>query len=339
MKIKTSIILAAVLVGTVATLISISTQQATERRVAGRPQVRFQLQWIHQAQFAGFYVAVQKGFYREQGIDVELIPGAFNVNPILKLVSGDVDIGMATGDQVLLKAADGLSLKAVGTVFRRSVACFVSHNDRSLDHPIKLKGKKVAVFYSYDTDNVLRSLLRKEGIDSNQVDIVPASGNLQQLIGKDVDAYGAYLFNEPLALADLGVKATILDPDKFGVRFYSDTIIATEDYIGKNRDTLKRFLRASAQGWKYAAEHPEEAVALMLKHVPDFPADEMSQKRQVLMCKTATGLLNANGVAPLVMDAHRWEDMSKALKQLQKLPESFRADKYVDHTLLAEINQ
>lgn len=325
MKIKISILLAIILAGGAGFLVWKSLHSPADRVLAGKNKIRFQLQWIHQAQFVGFYAAHSKGFYREEGLDVVLVPGDFNVNPIAKVVSREVEIGMATGDQVLQRSADGLRLKAIGTVFDHSVACFVMLTNSNIQKPEDLRGRKIAVFRSYDTDNLLRSLLKHHGITESEVTIADAAGNVAQLIKGDVDAYGAYVFNEPLEIEALGHPVKVILPEASGIRYYSDTLITTPEYLQENRDLVVKFIRASRKGWEYAEAHPDEAVNLMVQLNPQMSRDPGVLAAQRRMCKTVVkNLQGLSGRPVFTMDPTRWQDMTAELISVNRLGADFQ---------------
>jgi ABC-type nitrate/sulfonate/bicarbonate transport system substrate-binding protein len=325
MKVKISILLAIVLAVGGGFLVWKSLHSPADRVLAGKNKIRFQLQWIDQAQFAGFYVADSMGFYRDEGLDVELIPGAFNVNPIAKVVSHEADIGMATGDQVLQRSADGLRLKAIGTVFDHSVACFVALTNSNITKPEDLRGKKIAVFRSYDTDNLLRVLLKHLNIAESEVTVADASGDVAQLIKGEVDAYGAYVFNEPLELKAKGHSITVISPEANGIHFYSDTLITTPEYLRDNRDLVVKFIRASRRGWEYAKAHPDEAVDKMIQLNRGMARDPDALAAQRRMCLSVIeNLQSASGRSIFTMDPSRWQEMTAELISVNRLGVDFQ---------------
>src|SRR4051812_20285808 len=120
----------------------------------GKTQVRIQLQWFPQAQFIGYYVAKEQGFYAQHKLEVTIIPGAPNTSPINSVVTGNADIGSATGDQVLLTRYNQFTIEAIGVVFPRSVAGFMSKPNRGVYHLKDLKGKKIGYYAGFDTENL-----------------------------------------------------------------------------------------------------------------------------------------------------------------------------------------
>jgi ABC-type nitrate/sulfonate/bicarbonate transport system substrate-binding protein len=288
--------------------------------------VRLQLQWTPQAQFVGFYVAEAKNFYAEEGLDIEFSHGGPDINPIQRLVTQQVDIGLAPGDQVLVwqsnHQSENVSLKAVGTVFKRNIAVFMSRRGQGISTPQALKGKKVGVYPSHDTENVLLCMLKKHGVNPSELEI-RAFPDLKEFLSAKataVDVFPAYLINEPLLAEQSGVAVDLIDPEQFGVKFYSDTIIATGAYLAQNRDVVKKFLRASARGWDFSRSNPAEALKLMYRVVGPSVGKGEPEKHQERMLRTA---LDYVGVGPekrmFEMEKSRWEEMSKSLSEIGRV--------------------
>jgi len=288
--------------------------------VAGHP-VRFQLQWFDQAQFTGFYVAADRRFYDAQGLKVEIIPGGYAINPIQSLLDGRADIALATGDQVLINRAKGSPIRAVGTVFDGSVACFMSRADAHIDSPASLVGKKVGVYRGFDTENVLLGLLKRHGVSPSAVNIMDA-GNPEAFITGDLDVFPSYTFNEPLQMEARGIKVSLLTPDAFGIRAYSDTVITTEAFLRDNREIVQRFLAASSKGWDEARHNPESAIEALFAISRNMTRDAGTYAHQrAMLAEALTHLRHEVGGVHSVfkMDPSRWSDMEEWLVEIQKV--------------------
>lgn len=133
---RLSLALGSIVLATAVIIIAMSIHFDDDRSIhEGKARVTLQLQWFDQAQFVGFYVAKQKRFYSEEGIDVSILPGAPGSNPIRPVLDGNADIGIATGDRVLTSGAERYDIKAIGTVFGRSMGCFMSRESESIQNP------------------------------------------------------------------------------------------------------------------------------------------------------------------------------------------------------------
>jgi ABC-type nitrate/sulfonate/bicarbonate transport system substrate-binding protein len=304
------------IVTTIATLIYVSWNKDDDYNLIGKTKIKLQLQWFDQAQFIGFYVACEKKYYSDEGLEVEIIQGGFNINPILKVRTGEADIGLITADQLLLQRAEGHEIKAIGNVFNKSIACFMSRKDLNIQNPQDLVGKKVGIYRGFDTENILYSILKKHNIDEKQLNIVDA-GNFSAFIAQEIDAFPSYLINEPILAEDNNIKVNILYPDDFGVQFYSDTLFTTEKFLNTNRKTVERFLRASAKGWDYAKNHPDDALSIMFNMIRT--QNPKSEYQKQMLMKVIENIYGGPKNSMFYMDRSRWDNMEQCLYTIGKL--------------------
>lgn len=301
-----------------AALVWFASSQSPAVSVRGRTTVRFQLQWFHQAQFLGYYVAKDRGYYDRENLDVRILEGGFNSNPIARVRTGGADIALATGDQVMIQdAQEPGSLKAVGTVFDGSVAVFMSRGSAPVNTPNELQGKTVGYYAGFDTENILLSLLARHRIPRDRVNMVQAS-TLQAFRAGSMDVFPAYAINEPVQMRREGTGITLLYPDSFGVHYYSDTFFTSGQYWRDNKDVLRRFLRASADGWRYARDNPDQAVSIMLRVVRTMSRRDSSLQRDML--DEVLAHMRRGGPQQLFeMDSLRWLQMESALRDIGRV--------------------
>jgi NitT/TauT family transport system substrate-binding protein len=295
--------------------------------------LQLQLQWFDQAQFAGLYVAQEKGFFRDEGIEVELISGSFNVNPIQRVLNGDADIALATGDQVLLAAANAEEIRAIGSVFRTSLAAFMSHDSAGIVDPEDIQGKVVGVYNGFDTENILLSIMNVYNMSRDSVDVV-AAGPLQAFLSGDIDVFPVYVINEPVRMAMEGVPVRLLHPEALGIRYVSDTFFLREQFLNEYRPTVIKVLKAAHRGWMYAMEHPDEATNLMFSAADNLSEDERAFQRQML--KVSLEYLNTSE-PPFALDRAQWMEMERSLFAIGKLDQRGLVDRICDFALSEEV--
>jgi NitT/TauT family transport system substrate-binding protein len=231
--------------------------------------VSLRLQWVHQAQFAGFYVAKEKGFYKNERLDVTIEPGGEGFNVPLMVSTYRDDIGIWEGDQVVKAyAVKDMPIRAIGVVFRTSLVCYLVKDNSQIFTPGDFRGKVVGVYPGYASESIYIDALRKFGVDRSSIHEFPAAYDLTPFLTGRVDVWPSYRINEPLTAKERNIPARCLGPDEWGIHYYSDTLIVREDALIKKRDVFVRFLRASQLGWRYALAHPEEAVQIVLKYDP-----------------------------------------------------------------------
>jgi diguanylate cyclase (GGDEF)-like protein len=222
--------------------------------------VHLQLRWHHQFQFAGYYAALEKGYYEKAGLDVVIHAGSPEKTSIVEVKNGNAQYGVANSE-LLYERLHGTSLVALAAMFQHSPSVLLARKE--LLSPSDLIGKKVMMINkSQDTD--LLAMLSNEGVDIHRVGILPSSFELQDLIDGRVDAFNAYLTNESYFLKWQNFPFNVINPRNYGVDFYSDILFTSEDEIRQHPERVRAFRQASIEGWNYALEHPDEIIELLI---------------------------------------------------------------------------
>ncbi len=235
-------------------------------QVIGKSEkVRLQLRWYNQFQFAGYYMAKEKGFYSAQGLDVEIIPGGPEALPAMESVlDGHAEYSI-TNTGIIKKRCEGVPLVALASVFQTSPMAWLVTKESGIKTLHDLSGKNCMMIFPYYESIELVSMLYREGIDTSKFNLVPTSFNVNDLIEGKIDAYNAYTTNEPYYLEQKNIEYRMIHPEEYGANFYSDILFTSEQEIKKHPQRTKAFLEASLQGWKYALENKEEAIQIIHK--------------------------------------------------------------------------
>jgi NitT/TauT family transport system substrate-binding protein len=229
--------------------------------------VTIQLAWIHQSQFAGLYVADQKGYYTEEGLKVNFIQGGPGIDKISPVFDGTAQFGITSPDELILARTEGKPVRAVATIFRRSPVVFISLVEKGIIQPQNFTGKTIRA-----PSNILptlRAMMSKFNITSDQYTTVDLPSDLAMFASGDVHVWGVFSNIFTVSVIQAGYKIKIIYPDDYGVHFAGDTIFTTDEFIKTNPDLVLRFLRASLKGWGYAVENPGEIPAIVQKYAPD----------------------------------------------------------------------
>ncbi len=232
----------------------ISAEQVTDTPA----KVRLQLKWKHQFQFAGYYAAIDKGFFRSEGLDVALVEGKPNLDPVEELLAGRVDFAVDS-PAVLIRRQQGQPVVVMAAIFQHSPMVIITRQDSGLTTPQSLKGKRIMLTPKTDLESI--AMLVGEGIPLDSMTILPHNWGLDDLIAGRVDGQIVYLTNEPYLLQKAGVTAAIIQPLSYGVDFYGDCIVTTEHEVRAHPEQLEAFRRAVQKGWQYAMNNPEEIAA------------------------------------------------------------------------------
>lgn len=218
-----------------------------------------QLKWKHQFQFAGYYAALEQGFYEDLGLDVQLLEAPDDVDPAQVVLNGDADFGIASSDLLLLRAK-GDPVVALAAIYQHSPLIFLSVAGRDIDNIHDLAGKPVMI-EAHAAE--LLAYLESEGISPNELTQLPHSFNPDSLVTNQIVAMSAYSTDEPYLLTQSGLEYQIFNPRSSGIDFYGDTLFTTEAQIQAHPERVSAFLDASTRGWAYALDHPEEMVELI----------------------------------------------------------------------------
>jgi len=235
------------------------THAADESAPRALDHVRLQLKWVHQFQFAGYYAAIEQGYYRKAGLDVELIEAQPDMNPVNAVLDGKAEFGVGTSS-LLLERAHGKPVVVLGVVYQHSPLILISRNDTGISDIHDLVGKPIMI----DAQGAdIYAYFNAEGVDSSKLKVLPQQFDLRTLINGKVAATSAYSTDEPFQLRVLGVGFTEFSPREGGIDFYGDNLFTTEEQIKDSPERVRAFRAASFQGWSYALAHKEEMVDLI----------------------------------------------------------------------------
>lgn len=261
-KIIKKLILLSVLLVLVTSILLTGCTQKTD---SNKDKVKLRLKWIMHSQFAGYFTAEQKGFYEQNGIDVEIIPGGAESPSIQMVASGSEHFGITGMGQLMEARAKGVPIVALATIYRKNPLIWFSVNS-NITTAQDLVGKKVGVTIGSNSDILFRAMLKKAGVDINQVETLPVTYDISSLLVGKIDAYEGYMINQPLSARENGFETYIINPTDYGINFYGDTLFTTEEMIEKNPDLVRRFVKASIEGWEYAYDNPDEAVTYTMMY-------------------------------------------------------------------------
>jgi len=239
-----------------------SAQPVTDPAAKSLDTVHLQLRWKHQFQFAGYYAALEKGYYREEGLNVVLHAGAPERQPVTEVLSGRAQYAEGNSE-VLLARLQGRPLVALAAIFQHSPSVLLALRASGITTPQDLAGRKV-MFMNGMNDADFMTMLHNEGVVRDQLTILPSSYDVEDLVTGKVDAFNSYLTNEPYFLKQRGIEYTVINPINSRVDFYSDILFTSEDEVRKNPDRVEAMRRATLKGWRYAMDQPDEIIELLL---------------------------------------------------------------------------
>jgi ABC-type nitrate/sulfonate/bicarbonate transport system substrate-binding protein/signal transduction histidine kinase len=275
--------------------------------------IKLQLKWLHQFQFAGYYAAREKGYYKDAGLDVEILQGNALNPPVDNVLNGKADFGV-TGSDILDSYINKKPVVVISVIFQHSPYIFMTLADRNINSPSDLAGKSIMV--SEDQGGrLLKALLLDEGIPIDSVKIIQHSWQIQDLINGKVDAQSAYITVEPQILRKMGHQVSIINPINYGIDFYGDLLFTTVEMANNHPRTVEKFNEASLKGWQYAMSNPEEIITYILG-LPGVKSRGITREQLLYEATEMKKLILPELVEIGHMNPGRWENMLKNYKQL-----------------------
>ena len=239
--------------------------------VTASEKIVVQLKWVNQFQFAGYYAALEKGFYKEAGLDVILRPNGYNgsfVSPVDAVVSGDAQFGISNSGLVL-DYLNGKPVVALAATLQHSAVSWLVLEKSGIRSIHDMVNKRLMTVFPLSESLELLEPFRAEGIDPKKLHLTQTIFDLQPLIDGKIDAYDAYVTNEPFLLEQKGIPYRIIDPRTYGIDFYGDVLFTSQAELQNNPERVEAFRKASMDGWRYAMAHPDEIIDLIVnKYAP-----------------------------------------------------------------------
>ncbi|WP_026618101.1 ABC transporter substrate-binding protein [Ensifer aridi] len=252
-------------------------------------KVTLQLKWVTQAQFAGYYVAKDKGFYEEEGLDVEIKPGGPDIAPPQVIAGGGADVIVDWMPSALATREKGVPLVNIAQPFKRSGMMLTCLKESGVKTPEDFKGKTLGVWFfgnEYPFLSWMAQLKIPTDGGSNGVTVLKQGFNVDPLIQKQAACISTMTYNEYWQVIDAGIKPEDLVTFKYedqGVATLEDGLYVLEDKLkdAAFKEKMVKFVRASMKGWKYAEENPDEAADIVLENDSTGAQTEKHQKRMM----------------------------------------------------------
>ncbi len=276
--------------------------------------VRLALKWRHQYQFAGYYAAVTKGFYRDEGLDVRLVEGGTDgITAEDRLMRGDADFAVV-GPEIFRHGNQRNKPVILASIFQHAPDVFISLAEHDYDHAEKLVGRRVMVEQGYG-DALLLQLMRNEGIATPAVQFVKHTFSLDDLISGRVDAVHGYSTVEPGLLQRRGIEIRTISPVDYGLVFYGDLLATRQDYVTAHADIIEGVRRASLKGWEWALQHFDETASYILS-LPGVSERGVDRSFLQFEAKSMQELIRADIIPLGHINPARWDRMANLLVQM-----------------------
>jgi PAS domain S-box-containing protein len=298
--------------------------QATESP-AGR--VTVQLHWKHQFEFAAFYAAMEKGYYREAGLEVTIREGGPGIDAVKEVVAGTADFGISASALVVDRYR-GSPVVALAALMQHSPTALLASRRQGIENIQDLVGKTISV--DPHTRDETEAYLRASGVSPGSVRLVDQTDwTLDSLDRGQEAAKVVYLSNEPFLIRGRQHEFLLLTPRSAGIDLFGNTLFTVQSVIKARPDMVKAFRQATLKGLVYALDHPDELVALILER---YNTQHKSREHLLFEAAQIRELTRTDIVEPGYMSAGRWRHVVDIYSGQGKLPAEFDLDGFIYDT-------
>jgi ABC-type nitrate/sulfonate/bicarbonate transport system substrate-binding protein len=278
----------------------------TEQRKEGKEnqKVSIVLDWTPNTNHTGLYVAQEKGFFKEKGLDVEIImPGEAGSDQLV--ASGKAEFGVSYQESITEARVQGLPIVSIAAVIQHNTSGFASPVEKNIKSPKDFEGKTYGGWGAPVEKEVIASLMDAEGADIQKVDIVNmGDADFFTAVKRDIDFAWIYYAWTGVEAQLRGEKMNMIYLTDYSDKldYYTPVITTSEKMIESEPDTVKAFMAAVSKGYQFAIEHPEEAADILIKAVPDLDAELVKASQEWLSPRYQD-------------DAARWGEQKKEVWQ------------------------
>jgi ABC-type nitrate/sulfonate/bicarbonate transport system substrate-binding protein len=296
------------------------------RRASRIEPVTVQHQWILDAALTGMYVAQNKGYYRDAGLSVRLLPGGPGVDPVLPVMSGDALVGIHTNaSSVMLPFESGTPLQVFASQYKKSPLGFLGKASSGIEGVEDFKGRRIGAVQS--SLSVVDAILRRHRLDGQaKVIVISPATSTQSLLNDDIDLLVGFRGNQGVQLELQGVSTVFFYCDDLGYRQESYPFFCSRETFEAKRQTLQRFLDSTRQGWTEAIKAPAAAAKVTVESEKTAgkleAASGLLQESIRLMQADVT---RQHGL--FFMDRNTWEDTNRVLVESKLLRKEVDLDR------------
>lgn len=287
-------------------------------------KVSLQLQWLDQFQFAGYYVAKEKGFYKDAGFDVEIKKYGSDVDVVKDVLSQKTTYGIGRSS-LIWYFAQGKEISLLSAVFQSSPITLIALESSEIKNIKDFEHKKIMMTEDAIESAPVYAMIKSAQVDEKSIDYHKHTFSLEQLLNKEVDLYAGYSSNEPFLLQDRNISYRCFSPKEKGFDFYSDILFTSQKEANEHPQRVARFQEASLKGWKYAFENIDEAVEIIYqkynaqqksKEALHFEAIEL--KKLAYVSDTPLGAIEETKIKR-ILDIYRVMGLVASDADIQKL--------------------
>ena len=223
-------------------------------------KVTLQLEWKHQFEFAGFYAAIEKGYYKDIGLELEIKEFSEGIDITKEVMSGNATFGISSS-ALILEKLNKKPVVLIASYFKQNALALITKPE--IKTPADLKNKKILALDWEMNHTSLGVMLKDFNITQNDYTLVNHDFKIDKFVNGEVDAMSIFITSQPYELDKLGINYNTLNPANFGIYSYDVELFTSQDVVNSNPEKVKKFVEATNKGWEYAFKNKEEIVELI----------------------------------------------------------------------------
>ena len=299
-------------------------------------EVALQLKGVHQAEFAGFYIARERGYYSQENLRVTFLEGEKDLAIVQRVAYGPAAFGVIAPESLLTARSQGQPVTAIAAIYRQSPVTYVTLTDLGISRPRDFLGKTVATLDASGSQQDMQLqfyiMMKRLGLDISKMKLIAWDPNYTTFYDGEAQITSCYSSGSLLAMRQKGLKLNLIWPGDYGAYFYSDMVITRDGLIAENPGLTARFLRATLRGWQDAIEDYQQAVPVILKYARD-----KDPQLQAAMMEAQLPLVHTGEDHIGWMKADDWQSMYKLLQDYGLLTRPFDVTRAYTMRFLEEI--
>lgn len=292
-------------------------------------QVSLVQEWFPNSNYAGAVLARDR-FAKFHNLNINIIQGSDNVNPVALVAAGSATFGDASADAVILANDKGANLVILGVVSRTSPTVFITKKSSSITTPEDFQGHRVGILDGTNTEYIYRSLVSRYHLRRIREISVPFDIKTF-IVTNQYDVRPAYIYDEPVTLDELNIEYNVIDPSQFGVHFVGTVYFTRRDLLTKDPTLVRDFIDSVADGWRGVIARPDLAVDSLVKYDANLKPDHESRSLQ----KTLPYIAGTDGKV-LWIEPTDWTGTVDGLKSLGLLSRNFDIKQSVEMKYVAQ---
>jgi len=280
-------------------------------------EVNVQLNWKHQFEHAGFYAAIEQGYYQEAGLEVNLFEKKSGSSSFDEVMDGNADFGIGFSSLVL-EYMSGKPVVALASIFQHSPLIFLSKQSSNIRNVSDMVGRRVMLNPKSKSSASLNLMVRKEGVSYSDMILLDHTYNTEDLLNDKTEVLASYISNQPYVLIEKGIPFNIIDPVNYGYDFYENILFTRKNLIETKPELVSKFLKATLKGWRYALENENEIIDLILEKYTKLKSKEALEYES----KIVKNSLITKNIPIGDIDINRFKRIVSLYQELGMLPKT-----------------